>query len=160
MRLIPILLAAAVFAPWFSLHAAPNNFRDDSFDKRASAQSVTVNAILIAASNEEGDTDERLAAYEENLKRNLRFDKFEFLGEGSVHIAMPGDASIALPRGQSVKVETAYYGENMVWLRVIWMDGGRQVMNVVYAKCPRGKPIVVGGAASEGQNLAILVTPR
>ncbi len=66
-------------------------------------------------------------------------------------------ATIALPQSQSVKVESAYYGEDMVWLRVIWMDDGRQVMNVVYAKCPRGKPIVV---VRRGENLAIIVTPK
>lgn len=158
MRLIPILAAAvSMIVGLLPAHAAPSNFRDGSFDKKAAAQKVTVNAILISASNEEGETDQRLSSYETNLKRNLGFEKFEFLGEGSATISMPGDATIALPQAQSVKVESAYYGEDMVWLRVIWMDDGRQVMNVVYAKCPRGNPIVV---VRRGENLAIIVTPK
>jgi len=158
------LLAAAVLAVVLStksnLHA--QNLRDDRLDDRrtAPAREVRVSAILISAFNGEGETDPRLAGYENNLRRSLRFEKFGYLGEGSVRIAMPGDAPIRLPGGQTVEVEAAHYGEGVVWLRVIWMDGERQFMNVVYSKWPLGKAIVVGGLAKEGRNLAIILTPR
>ena len=161
MRMIPILIAAAlVLCSPFTAVGAGEKLRDDSFDKRTPARQVTIQAMLISASNEAGETDARLSDYESNLKRTLRFERFSFLGEGSTRINMPGDAEIDLPQNQSVRVEAAYYGEREVWLRVIWMDGGRQFMNVVYAKWRRGQPIVVGGASRGGQNLAIIVTPK
>lgn len=161
MRLIPMLIAAALVAVTpFAATGAGEKLRDDSLDTRTPARQVAVQAILISASNDAGESDSRLASYVGNLKRNLRFERFSYLGEGATKIDMPGDAEIDLPQNQSVRVEAAYYGEREVWLRVIWMDGGRQFMNVVYSKWRRGQPIVVGGAARGGQNLAIIVTPN
>jgi len=162
MRLVSYLSAAAVLAlaaPFASLHGQANSLRDESLAAREQAGSVSLSAMLISASSEKGESDRRLAAYVPNLKSSLRFETFKLIGEGSARIEMPGTAEITLPRGQVVKIEAAHYGEGMVWLRVNWMDGNRQVMNVVYAKWQRGKPIVTG-TTKDGENLAILVTPR
>lgn len=128
--------------------------------EKAPDRNVTLQAILISASNEKGETDRRLAAYAKNLKSSLRFESFKYLGEGSTRIEMPGNSEISLPQNQKVVLEAAYYGEGMVWLRVIWRDGDRQFMNNVYAKWKRGTPIVIGGAARGGESLVIIVTPR
>lgn len=161
MRLIPILFTAAAFALTtpFVMHGDGNNLRDESLDAKAPQLSVHLNAMLISASSEKVESDRRLAGYVPNLKTSLRFESFKFIGEGSARVDMPGDTEIALPQGQTVKIEAAYYGEGMIWLRVIWMDGSRQVMNVVYSKWQRGKPIVTG-TTKDGENLAIIVTPR
>ena len=162
MRLIPILIAATALmlvAP-FGATASGDKLRDDTLDATAPVRSLNLNVMLISASSEKGESDRRLAGYVPNLKTSLRFESFKFIGEGTARIgSLPGDTEIALPQGQTVKVEAAYYGEGIVWLRVIWMDGSRQVMNVVYAKWQRGKPIVAG-TTKDGQNLAIIVTPR
>lgn len=161
MRLIPILFAAtalALAAP-FAMHGDGNNLRDETLDAKAPQRGVSLNAMLIAASSEKADSDRRLAAYVPNLKTSLRFESFKLLGEGSSRIEMPGSTEITLPQGQTVKIEVAYYGEGKVWMRVIWMDGDRQVMNVVYTKWERGRP-AVAGTTKDGQNLALLVTAR
>jgi len=162
MRLIPILFAtvALMLVAPFGATGAGDKLRDDTLDAKAPVPSLNLDAMLILASNEKGDSDRRLAGYVPNLKSSLRFESFKFIGEGSARIgALPGSTEIALPQGQTVKLEASNYGEGMVWLRVIWMDGNRQVMNVVYAKWQRGKPIVAG-TTKDGQNLAIIVTPR
>jgi hypothetical protein len=161
MRLIPILITAAALACTapFALGGDANNLRDNTLDAKAPQRGVSLSAMLISASNEKGESDRRLAAYVPNLKTSLRFETFKLIGESSARVEMPGSTEIALPQGQTVKVEVAYYGEGKVWMRVIWMDGDRQVMNVVYTKWERGKP-AVAGTTKDGQNLALLVTPR
>jgi hypothetical protein len=161
MRLIPILITATtlVFSAPFAVGGDGNSLRDSSLDATAPQLGVNLSAMLISASNEKGESDRRLASYVPNLKSSLRFESFKLIGEGSARITMPGSTEIALPSGQSVKIEADYYGEGMVWLRVIWMDGSRQVMNVIYAKWQRGKPIVAG-TTRDGENLAIIVTAR
>lgn len=162
MRLIPILIAAVVLA---SIGLAPTpapaqNLRADSGAAKQPERSVTVNAVLILASNEKGQTDPRLAEYERNLRNVFRFEQFTSLGQGSTRMSLPGDAEIRLPANQTLDLEAAYYGEGMVWLRVVWKDGGRVFMNNVYTKWARGTPIVVGGAAKDGGRLILIVTPR
>ena len=161
MRLIPILIAATAFAlsAPFVLLGDGNSLRDETLDAKAPQRGVSLNAMLISASNEKGDSDRRLAAYVPNLKTSLRFESFQLIGQATARVEMPGSTEIALPQGQTVKVEVAYYGEGKVWMRVIWMDGDRQVMNVVDSKWDRGKP-AVAGTTKDGQNLALLITPR
>lgn len=161
MRLIPalmmfaVVLALAPVAP-----GAPNKLRDDSMDRRTPDTSVQVNVTLITASSEKGETDARLAPYADNLKRMLRFESFGFLGQGTTRIQMPGTGEVSLPQGNAVKLQAAHYGAGAVWLRVIWMEGDRERLNVVYARWERGKPLILGGAGAGGENLAIIVTPK
>ena len=162
MRLIPMFLAvtAHMLCGLIASTSHAQNLRADSADERPQVRSVNVGAILISASNEDGPSDNRLSAYEATLRRTLPFSHFTYLGESSTRIAMPGNGAIALSRGQSVKIEAAYYGEKTVWMRVIWMDGGRQRINLVFARQERGVPVVVSGGVANGSNLAIIVTPR
>ncbi len=161
MRLIPtltlfgLILALAPLAP-----GAGNKLRDDTLDRKSSTRSVQVSVTLISASSEKGETDERLAPYADNLRRMLRFESFGFIGQGSTRIQMPGTAEVSLPQGNAVKLQAAHYGEGVVWLRVIWMDGDRERLNVVYARWERGKPLILGGSGAGGENLAIIVTPK
>lgn len=91
----------------------------------AAGSGVTIRGILISASNENGESDRRLAAYVPNLRRILRFESFRFLGEDSASIGVPGTGQLALGDGQSVDLTTESSDGKTILLKVRWSAGVR-----------------------------------
>jgi hypothetical protein len=69
---------------------------------QAAGGTVSVRGISFSASQEKGPTDPRLAPYEANLRANLRFESFHYVGESSTSVSPGGRASLALPSGGRV----------------------------------------------------------
>jgi hypothetical protein len=65
---------------------------------------ISVRGISFSASQEKGPTDPRLAPYEANLRANLRFESFRYVGESSASVSPGGKASLGLPSGGRVEV--------------------------------------------------------
>jgi len=124
-RLVLSLLALAALAAAPALRAAD----------RASVQ-----AILIIASKDPGQTDRRLAPYEGNLRKNLRFESFKFVSEGSAGLDVPGEGRIGLGRGQDVSLEAESLEGRSLRFKFRWqnIDSG--------VKLPPGVPAVYVGA--------------
>ena len=66
------------------------------FPAARAAEHARIQAILIAASNDHGKSDQRLAAYEPTLKSILRFESYRFLGSDSTSLGVPASAVTTL----------------------------------------------------------------
>jgi len=118
----------------------------------ADANQATISAILVIASNERGPSDPRLAAYEANLKRTLRFESFRYIGAGSATVAVGGTGAVNLPNN------------NRLALQAEATDGGPVRMKVSYGSTnvviPPGKTVILAGrpAGKPGEVSAVIVT--
>ena len=140
MRIIQlILLAGFALLPRFAIGAEPGAAR--------------VHALLVIASNQKGETDGRLSAYEPTMRRVLRFESYRLVGEGSANLAGAGKASINLGRGHSLQLESSGGGR----LQVNWQEGGRPLINTGLVLT--GKPAVLGGPSTgkDGEVWAVIV---
>jgi hypothetical protein len=91
------------------------------------ADGVSVRGLLIAASQEPGESDPRLASYVANLKRIGRFESFRLLGDDSASLSVPGNAELSFG-GQSVRLTTEGGGGRAV-LRARWGSVDQQLVN-------------------------------
>lgn len=123
------------------------------FSAAHAAAPVTIKGILIAAANESGQSDRRLASYEANLKRILRFESFRFLGEDSVTIAVPASGSLSLGNGQQVSLETESTDGKTVLLKVRWGSVRHEYV------LQRGSTTVLGGPGTgkKGEVYAVII---
>jgi hypothetical protein len=120
------------------------------------AESVAVRGILISASNESGESDRRLAAYEPNLRRILRFESFRFLGEDSVSLAVPAKGALSLGEGQQVELATASSDGKTVLLKVRWGSVRHEYV------LQRGGITVLGGSSTgkKGEVYAVILVSK
>lgn len=117
----------------------------------ASAQEVQllVQGTLVVASNKAGRTDDKLAPYEPNLKKVLRFESYRSAGDGTAQLAMPGVSSIPLGSSHRLELEGLAVDRNLVRVRVKWFRGREEVLNTTL-RLNRGTPAVLGGPPAEG----------
>ncbi len=124
------------------------------------AERTSLRAILVAASNEKGASDRRLAAYEPTLRSILRFESYRFLGEGSAALAVPAEGTLSLGQGHRLEIETEASDKGAIRLRVAWYDGGQILMRTVISQRP-GVPSVLGGPRrGDGEVYAVIVIGR
>lgn len=133
MKTVRILLALALTALLLPIvHAAD----------RAGIQ-----GILIAASNQPGKSDQRLAPYEPTLKRILRFQSYRYIGSDTGTLALPGEGSLSIGQGQQLQLTTDRSDSSGIHVRVRWLSGGKSLMNTGLVLRP-GVPAVLGGPAT------------
>lgn len=124
------------------------------------AERTSLRAILVAASNEKGASDRRLAAYEPTLRSILRFESYRFLGEASAALAVPAEGTLSLGQGHRLEIETEASEKGAIRLRVAWYDGGQILMRTVISQRP-GVPSVLGGPRrGDGEVYAVIVIGR
>lgn len=112
-----------------------------------------VRAILIVASNKKADTDPKLAQYDTNLRRILRFESFRWVAEGTATVPESGTATVTLVRDH--KVELTAEGRA---IRATWSEGSKKVIALTL---PEG-PSVLGGPkwSDQGEVCAIILLPE
>jgi hypothetical protein len=145
MKPIRCLLAALLFATLLGPLAAQSD-------------RTSVRAILVVASNAEGESDSRLAPFEPTLRRILRFQSYRYLGEGSATVATSG--TINLGQGHRLELEHEPGEGRAVRLRVNWLDSRRSLMQTGLSLRP-GVPAVLGGPSrGDGEVYAVIVIGR
>lgn len=151
MKIATLLLAATCLLGLVSprpLSAAPT---------AAPATSTTVKALLVIASKSAGKPDPRLAAYDDTLRRVLRFESFRLVGQNSADISIPGTKTLTLGDGQRLELKTETSESNRR-VQVGWFEGKTSHMKTGLVLRP-GTPAVLGGPAhGEGEVYAIILT--
>ena len=118
---------------------------------------TSLRGVLVIASNEPGQPDPQLAAYEPTLRRILRFESYRAAGGGSATISVPGEGSASLGRGHRLDFTTEASDGEGLRVRVRWSDGSHVFMNTGLV-LRRGVPVVLGGPArSEGGVYAVII---
>lgn len=123
-------------------------------------RALHVEALLVLAGNQPGETDARLAPYEPTLRRILRFDTYRLAGSGSTTVAATGPSELGLGRSHSLHLAQESGGRGPR-LAVRWQEGGRTLMNTGLNLRP-GVPAVLGGPSTgeKGQVWAIILIAR
>lgn len=125
------------------------------------AEHARVQGILISASNDRGETDRRLSAYEPTLRRILRFESYRFLGDDTASLGVPADGHLSLGEGNELEIQTESSDGRSVRLKVRWLKGGRTLMSTGLALRP-GVPAVIGGPSTghKGDVYAVILIGR
>ncbi len=120
----------------------------------AAGGATSVHAIMIVASNEKGGTDPKLAPYEANLRRILRFESYRAVAEGSASVPSAGEATVTLTRGHRIELKSEGGA-----IRATWFEGDRKVIALTL---PPGKPSVLGGPpwSNKGEVCAVIIVPQ
>jgi hypothetical protein len=121
------------------------------------AGSVTVQGLLITASNESGESDQRLSAFVPNLKRILRFESFRLLGEDSTTLTVPANGALSLGYGHQVELASESTDGKTILLKVRWSAGVRHEYVL-----QRGVPTILGGPSTgkKGEVYAVILVGR
>lgn len=126
----------------------------------AAGLAATFEAILVVASKQAGPSDPRLAPYEANLKRILRFESFRLAGQGETDIDIPGTGTINLGSGQSLALTAGGDPKAGTRVQIKWRQGQRLLMDTGLVLRP-GVPAVLGGPAKDKQAVyAVILTAK
>jgi hypothetical protein len=127
----------------------------------AAAERASLQGILISASNEAGQTDRRLAQYESNLRRILRFESFRFLGDARTSLTVPASGTLSLGDGHQLAITTEPSNDSAIHVKVRWTTGGRTVLNLGLVLNP-GVPAILGGPSTgnKGEVYAVILVGR
>jgi hypothetical protein len=127
----------------------------------ARAERASIEGLLITATNEPGQTDRRLAAYESTLRRILRFETFHLVGSDRANLEVPSSGSLSLGDGHELTVEAERSDGKTVHVEIRWTAGGRTLMKTGLA-LRAGVPAVIGGPATgrKGEVYAVILIGR
>ncbi|MSU48323.1 MAG: hypothetical protein EXS37_04395 [Opitutus sp.] len=124
------------------------------------ADSTSVHAILITASNHKAAADPKLAPYEAPLQRNLPESSFRYVGEGAANVSIGGHADIPLGRGHHLELECEKGDAGVIVVKVRWLNGEKVVMSTSLSLQP-GVPAVLGRRPSDdGETPIVLVIAK
>lgn len=141
MRLILLFLTACTVLGFAAPHAPAAQY----------------SALLVAASKKPGPNDPRLAPYEANLRKILRFESFRLIGEDHANVAGTGQGQLSLGDGHQLLLEA----EGGHRVQATWKQGSRTLMNTALSLKP-GVPAILGGPATgkEGEAYAVILIAK
>lgn len=117
------------------------------------ADAVQLHAMRILASNEPAPLDRRLERVDYQLRPLFRFESYRFLSDGSGVINTPGETTIALGDGHSVRVR-ATGDRGGVRAEVQWTRGGQTIVSTV-VNLKRNRPAILGGVPDGSGTLIV-----
>jgi len=138
---------AALLAAWLAVPSA------------ASARPVTIQAMMILASNQSSAQDPRLDFIEYKLRRVTGFEYFRHYGEGSAVLNVPGVTEIELGHGYRLAINALKAEGGKLKAHVSWLRDGTILLNTV-VNMERGAPFALGGIAHEGGTLIVVLTAQ
>ena len=152
MRIIQLTLALLITA------LVTSHFAAAASASKANKGSHSVRAILINASNQKGGVDRKLEAYAADLRRNLPFDTFKLVGEGTATVPDHGRATVTLTEGHRLELEDDP-GDG-IRLKVYWMTGSDVMISTTLTLNPGVPGVLVRRAAKDGDVPVVLLIAR
>ena len=125
----------------------------------AAAKPVSVEAMLILASNEPAALDQRLEYVEYKLRRIFGFEYYRYYGEGSAILEPPASTVIDLGHGFRLDITTSDAGDDKIRASVRWLRGEEVVLNTTVGM-KRNTPVILGGIQHEGGTLIVTLTAK
>lgn len=124
----------------------------------ALAETVTIEAMRILASNDPAPLDRRLERVEYQLRPLFRFEHYRHLGDSSMSVNLPGTINLALGDGHFLAV-SASSRDGRVRAEVRWMRGQESLLSTA-VNLQRGKPVILGGVPEGDGKLIVTLTAR
>jgi hypothetical protein len=125
---------------------------------KSAKSSHSVSAILITASNQKGGVDRKLEAYGAELRRNLPFDTFRFVSEGTASLPEGGRGTVTFAGGHRLELEDEP-GDG-IRLKVYWMTGSEVVISTTLTLNPGIPGVLVRRGAKDGDVPVVLLVAR
>jgi len=121
-------------------------------------QTVSLQAQVIYAANQEGGVDSRLGSLAENLKKTFRYSMYELLDAPKGSVALNQMWRTALPDNRWLEITptTITDGQYSLTVRVLLSDGKAPVNTVVRLR--RGSTVLVGGPSHQKGVLIIAIS--
>ena len=116
---------------------------------------VTLKAVMIHASNTPAPIDQRLERIEYKLRRVFGFEHYRHAGQGSITLALPGEGTIDLGGGYTLRVQSSDGKDGRIRTKVTWIKGGTTLLSTS-TRVKRGAPPTVIGGASQGKGKLIV----
>lgn len=126
----------------------------------AQASDISLQAVLIYASNDPASSDPRLSDIEPQLRKVLGFAHYSHYGQGNASASLPGSATIRLGRGYTLQVETSEAPRGRIRLQVNWRKGNQSLMSTSAVVSRGGAPAILGGPSHENGKLIVTLTAR
>ncbi len=123
------------------------------------AAPVTLEAMLILASNDPSAQDPRLDQIEYKLRRTFKFEYYRHYGGQSAIVNLPGQTSLDLGHGYRLSVSASEASDDRVRAGIQWFRGDEVVLNTTVVMS-RGTPVVLGGVPHEGGTLIVTLVAR
>ena len=120
----------------------------------ASAQTVTLDAMLIHASDRPAALDRRLDRIEYRLRRIFQFEHYGFMGETRTLLTLPADTHVELGHGYTVAINASARG-NRIHATMAWYHEDERLLGTSVSQ-RRGVPAILGGPPHE-EGVLILV---
>ncbi len=121
----------------------------------ASAQTVTMETMLIHASDRPAALDTRLDRVEYRLRRIFQFEHYGFLGETRTLITLPSQTRIDIGHGYTLSVN-ASSRNGRVRAEIEWHSAGQRLMSTSISQ-RRGVPAILGGPPHDEGVLILVV---
>lgn len=124
----------------------------------AKAETVTLEATLILASDNPAPQDMRLDRIEYKLRRIFGFAYYAHYGQGSATAALPAEVTLELGHGYRLEV-SARKKDGKVRAEVRWMQAD-QILLSTRVGLKKGVPTILGGPPHEGGNLIVALVAK
>ncbi|MFH0879665.1 MAG: hypothetical protein V2A34_08125 [Lentisphaerota bacterium] len=125
----------------------------------AQTDQVTLNAMLIRASNDGAPLDQRLEAIEFKLRRVFQFEYYRFVGESSSTISLPGDVTLSLGQGIRLEVKSFHADGDRIRSQVRWLRNDDVLLSTTVVMT-RKVPVILGGVPDGSGTLIVTLTVR
>ena len=117
---------------------------------------VTVDALLILATNEQKPMDRRLERVEYQLRRIFKFEYFEHQGQGQARVNLPSTFTIDLGGGHELRI-SATGKDDRVRAEVEWVGDGRSLLRTT-VNMKKGAHAILGGVPDKEKKGTLIVT--
>lgn len=120
-----------------------------------SAQTVSLDAMLIHASDRPAALDTRLDRIEYRLRRIFQFEHYGFMSETRTLITLPSESRVDLGHGYVLRVN-ASSRDGRIRAEIQWYRGGERLMSTSISQ-RRGVPAILGGPPHDGGTLILIL---
>ena len=130
-----------------------------SWARAQSDDLLSVNAILIRASNDPAPLDTRLDVIEYKLRRLFQFEHYRFMGEGTATLGLPGESVLSIGSGNRMEIHVFHADGSRVRTQVRWLKD-EQVLLSTTVVMSRNVPVVLGGVPDGNGTLIVALTVK
>ena len=121
----------------------------------AYGQTVTVEAMLIHASDRPAALDTRLDRVEFRLRRIFGFEHYGFMGEKRSVVTLPSQSRLDLGHGYTLRLNTASR-DGRVQAEIEWFRGDERLLRTSVTQ-RRGVPSILGGPPHDEGTLILVL---